>query len=145
LLERSRPDADMFPMRLDASGMLLPQGAPVHSGEVRQAGLIVGTDVRALAIEPFDRAQARKFAGSFEQRSVRTAWPEDLFHPMPGVREETRTVPLPNGARGTVRVSIDASTRGVSGLLGSLVRRVTTNLEGDSRITEETWTLAAKI
>ena len=144
LLERRRPDADMFPMRLDTRGNLQPMGAVGRSEEVRQAGLNVGMTVESLALEPYDRNQAKQFARSFEKRSVRTAWPEDLFSPAPGSREETQTVPLPNGGRGTVRVNIDARTHSASGLLGSFFRRVTTDLEGDSRITEETWTLADK-
>jgi len=143
-LERKRPDAGMFPMRLDARGILQPEGVPAQTKEVKQAALNLGKDVQFLPLARFDRDQATKFARAFENRPVRTAWPEDLFHPAPGKREETRTVPLPNGARGTVRVSIDASTHGASGLLGSLVRRVTSDLDGDSRITEETWTLAAE-
>lgn len=143
-LERKRPDAGMFPMRLDARGILQPQGEAAQAEEVRQAGLSVGRDVDRLGLGRFDRTQAKAFARAFEKRSVRTAWPEDLFNPAPGQREETQTVPLPNGARGTVRVSIDASARGGSGLLDSLVRRVTTDLEGSGRVTEETWTLAAK-
>lgn len=143
LLERRRPDAEMFPMRLDAYGILQSTGAQTHTEEVRQAGLHVSRDVQSLALVPFDQIQAKKFAKSFEKRSVRTAWPVDLFHPVRGAREETRTIPLPNGARGTVRVSIDADTHIGSGLLSSFVRRVTTDLAGDRRITEETWTLAA--
>jgi hypothetical protein len=144
MLERKRPDADMFPMRLDIRGLLQPQEAPPLTEEVRQAARSFGDAVQSLSLESFDRTQATNFAKAFEQRSVRTAWPEDLFRPVPGRREETQVIPLPNGARGTVRVIIDASTRGPTGLLSTFVRRVTTDLEGQSRITEETWTLAAK-
>jgi hypothetical protein len=145
MLEKRRSDADMFPMRLDAQGMLVPQVTPPpQAEEVRQAALSVGREIDAHSFEPFDLSQAKAFAATFEKRSVRTAWPEDLFHPSPGLREEIRTVPLPNGARGTVRVTINASAHGGTGLLGSFVRRVTTDLEGDSRVTEETWTLTAK-
>lgn len=143
-LERKRPDDGMFPMRLDERGLLLPMAGEMHADEVRQAGLAVRQQVEALPLAPFDRSQASAFARSFERQSVRTAWPEDLFHPAPGAREETRTIPLPNGARGTVRVKVNVRTHEASGLLGSFVRKVTTDLDGSSRITEETWTLAVK-
>ena len=143
MLERRRPDAEIFPIRLDGQGMLQPEIAPVPSEEVRQASTSAGRKVESFGLASFDQAQAKSFTAAFEERSIRTAWPEDLFHPVPGLREESRTVPLPNGARGTVNVRIDASTHGGSGVLGSFVRRVTTDLEGDSRITEETWTLSS--
>jgi hypothetical protein len=144
MLERKRLDTGMFPMRLDASGTLQPQLAPPQSEEARQAALAVSKKLESLPLGQLDQSQASNFAKAFENRSMRSAWPEDLFHPAPGKREETRSVPLPNGARGTVRVSIDALTGETSGLLGSLVRKVTTDFDGDSRITEETWTLTAK-
>jgi uncharacterized protein YueI len=58
--------------------------------------------------------------------------------------QETQSIPLPNGARGTVKINVDASKHGSSGLLGTFTRRVTTDLDGSNRITEESWTLAAK-
>ncbi len=144
LLEKRRPDDGMFPMRLDERGVFRPVGDAVQSDEVRQAGQGVGKQVETLPLDRFDRAQAKSFAKAFEERSVHTAWPEDLFNPAPGAREETRMIPLPNGARGTVKINVDVSKHGPSGILGTFTRRVTTDLDGSNRITEESWTLAAK-
>ncbi|MCX7864725.1 MAG: hypothetical protein N2423_06805 [Novosphingobium sp.] len=143
-LERNRPDDGMFPMLLDEQGRLRPKINESHPIQVQEAARQVRRQVSALALTPFDRSQAEGFARAFEQKSVHTAWPDDLFHPRPGKREETQTIPLPNGARGTVRISVEARTAGASSLLGSFIRRVTTDLDGDSRVTEEIWTLSTR-
>ena len=144
-LERARPDDGMFPMRLDAGGGLRPLDGPGHSEQVREAGLRAGAAVGTLALPPFDHAQASDFARFFEERSVRTDWPRDLFRPRPGRREESRTVTLVNGARGDVTVTTDASADAASGMLSVYTRRVTTSLSdtasGEHRVTDETWTL----
>lgn len=144
LLERRRPDDGMFPMRLDERGLFRAVGNAIQSDEVREAGQSVRRQVEALPLDQFDRSQARSFAKSFEERSVRTAWPEDLFNPAPGTREETRMIPLPNGARGTVRINVNVSMQRATGILERFTRRVTTDLDGSNRITEESWTLTAK-
>src|SRR5690606_7564321 len=80
MLERKRPDTEMFPMRLDARGQLQPRGDPgAASEEVKQAAVNVATTVQSLAIGGFDRTQATNFAKAIEQHPVRTPWPEDLF------------------------------------------------------------------
>lgn len=144
-LEMERPDTGLFPMHLDPRGMLRPGDGPKHNPQVHQAGKRARNAIDTLPLEPFDHAQASEFARFFEQRSVHTAWPVDLFRPHPGQREETRLVPLTNGARGDVTIMTHAIADAPSGLISSFVRRITTALEGDHRVSEETWTLRKQL
>jgi len=143
-LERDRPDADMFPMRLDAAGKLVSADAPATAPQVREAIRVARRQIGALGLERVPAIQADAFARQFESRSARTPWPEDLFNPASGQRRETRSIPLPNGAHGQVAIDIDAQTAGPTGLLRRFERRVTTQLDGSTRMTEEIWTLHAK-
>ncbi|MCB2079103.1 MAG: hypothetical protein R3E09_01525 [Novosphingobium sp.] len=140
-IERNRPDKGMFPMRLDANGMLLPGGDPQSGEAVKKAIALVSQELGAMKLAAFDMLQAQAFVSQFRQRQGLSQWPADLFRPVPGQHRETRTIPLPNGARGHVAVDTDATTQGPAGLLSSFTRTVTTDLEGDARVTYESWTL----
>lgn len=142
-LERARPDDDMFPMRLDANGRLLPKAEPDLAGESRKATSLTLQKVHSLGLDRPDARQAEAFISQFETRPGRTPWPDDLFNPAPGNRRETRTIPMPNGERGTVAIDIEAHTAGSLGLLARFERKVTTELGGNARVTEETWTLSS--
>lgn len=143
MLERSRDDTGMFPMRLDTRGMIEPVEKPPADETVQEAIRVAAARVRSLDLDARDTARAEAFVTRLEHGSGRTGWPRDLFRPEAGEREETRMIPLPNGARGTVRVNIEARSAAGSGLLDSFVRKVTTDLEGAFSVTEETWTLVA--
>jgi hypothetical protein len=139
-LERQRPDTGLFPMRLDARGMLLPTTEPAPS-EAEHKALNVATGyVAALNLASADSAQAQRFVAQFQTRAYRTAWPQDLFHPVPGTRREQQTIPLPDGVEGTVTTEV-AVTTGAAGLLNDFKRVVTTRLGNDTRVAQEEWTL----
>lgn len=143
-LERRRPDQGLFPMRLDADGRIASGGLPRDGETIDQAVDIVAAQLEALRLTTHERVQAEAFAGLLRQRPGFAYWPVDLFRPAPGRRQAERTIPLPNGGRGAVRVDIDAQASGASGLLSSLRRTLTTELEGDVRTSVEIWSLVPK-
>jgi hypothetical protein len=141
-LERRRPDTGMFPMRLDAQGLIVPTGDPPPSEAQRQAiGTAAGL-VAQMSLTAAESAEAQGFVAQFRTRSYRTPWPQDLFHPAPGKRRDERAVPLPGGAAGQVTTELEASADPQTGLLAAFRRKVTTAFGGDSRVVLEEWTLA---
>ncbi|MCB2072745.1 MAG: hypothetical protein H6917_06425 [Novosphingobium sp.] len=143
-IERKRPDKGMFPMRLDAGGMLLPGADPQAGATTQEAIALASQQVDSMKLAAFDMLQARAFVGQFQKRQGLSEWPVDLFRPAPGKRRETRTIPLPNGARGQVTVDTEAQVAAQTGLLSSFTRTVITDLGDDVRATYETWTLAER-
>ncbi len=140
-LERKRPDDGLFPMRLDAKGMLLPGTDPPSGEAVRKATERASREIGAMKLPASEKSQALAFVGQFRERPGRSPWPLDLFHPAPGHRREIRDVPLPDGTLGHVTTAIDATRTEPLGLLSSFTRTVTTDLGGDTRTTHESWTL----
>jgi hypothetical protein len=67
--------------------------------------------------------------------------PRDLFAPVDCPREESRTVALPDGDTGQVRVIFTATRDPVTGLMREARREVVTEVSGDLRRTIESWTL----
>ena len=140
-IERKRPDAAMFPIRLDAAGMIVG-GEPPAAGEASEkAAAIAAGQIGASGLVAIDMLQAQAFIRQMRNRRGGSLWPANLFHPLANRRSETRTVALPDGQSGQVVIEIVAQTAGSTGLLASFERLVTTDLQGDKRITRELWTL----
>lgn len=143
-LERGRADTNMFPMRLDMQGRLISGGDLVDAATIDQARQTTAEGIDKIELGGFDSQQAQSFIDQFAKRPGHTPWPEDLFRPEPGNHQQSRAIPLPNGERGQVSVTIRADASGPTGLLSSLARTVVSDLGGNSRITEEIWTLSRK-
>lgn len=141
-IERKRPDTGMFPIRLDAAGMIIG-GEPPAAGEASEkAAAIAAGQIGASGLVAIDMLQAQAFISQMRKRRAASLWPADLFHPLAIRRSETKTVALPDGQSGQVVIETVAQTAGSSGLLASFERTVTTDLQGDKRVTRELWTLA---
>lgn len=140
-LERTRPDTGLFPMRLDAGGSLLEQGARTGpDGNVREAAGHVARTLAGLSLPRVEARDAAAFVEQLRRNGMHTQWPADLFRPIPGRRSQTVPVPLPGGATGSVRIDLDAQVRS-GGLLSLFRRRVVTELGDSQRRTDETWAL----
>jgi hypothetical protein len=142
-MERARPDTGMFPMRIDAQGRFVSAGQREQQAFAKEAG------ERAQALVPAslpasEARDANAFVGQVTANPIQTAWPEDLFRPVPGKHSNTNVMPLPGGKTGQVSIEIDAQVDASTGLLARLQRSVTTRLGDSTRLTEETWTLARK-
>lgn len=142
-IERARPDAGMFPMRLDPAGTLQPMPASPASPQVRQASAQGRRLLDAAALAPVERAEAQGFVRQVEEGGARSQWPRDLFRPDTGYHRDDRVIALPGGGSGNVAVETEAASY-ATGLLASFSRTVTTDLGGNTRRTYELWTLAPK-
>lgn len=141
-LERRRPDPGIFPIKLDAAGIIVPSGDPAPSRQQRQAIGTASADIARMNLASADAAQAQGFVSQFQARPFRTYWPLDLFHPASGARREERTIALDGGLQGRVTTDIEASADRASGLLTNFSRTVITDMGGDKRTVIEEWTLA---
>lgn len=141
-LERRRPDAGMFPIRLDAAGMILPAPDPAPTAQQREGIGVASAEVRRMNLAAGDKTAAQGFVSQFRSQPYRTSWPQDLFRPAPGARREERLIPLANGVRGQVTTDIEARTDAATGLLAAFRRKITTDLEGNTRVVIEEWTLS---
>ncbi len=139
-MERRRGDEGMFPMWLDAGGMLLPRSAPPPPNPERQRALQrTASRLGLLALAPADEAQAQAFvAGIAASRAGRTPWPRDLFRPTAKARREVRDLSVTSN-EGEVTVETEATLQ--DGILSSYMRQTSTDIAGDRRIVEEHWTL----
>jgi len=143
-LERARPDTGLFPIRLDADGMLATndEGPSPEPGRALSAGIeLVSQQLRRMNLPAMDARQAQAFVRQFLSRPGMTPWPLDLFRPAPGRHSDSREVALPDGIRGEVTVETNAETEPATGLLARFDRIVTTRVENDTRRTFETWRL----
>ena len=96
------------------------------------------------SLSPAEARDASAFISQSTANPVRTAWPDDLFRPVPGKHSSSQVIALPGGKTGEVTVAIAASVDQGSGLVTSLEREVTTRLGDSTRVTIETWTLTPK-
>ena len=140
-IERKRPDTGMFPMWLDSAGMLLRGSEPQSGKSTGEAADLVAGEIGEMDLPRQSRQQALAFVSQFRERPGLTQWPADLFRPVPGVRREARTIALPDGTQGRATIDLEANANAATGLLVSFSRTVTTEIDGESRVTHEIWTL----
>ena len=141
-IERLRPDNGMFPILLDARGMIVGGGMVQPDGSLDRAAVIAAETIGGSGLPALDMLQAQAFVKQLRSRAARSQWPADIFHPAPGKRSETRNIALPGGGEGHVTVEIMAQGASKGGQLALLDRVVTTELAGDTRITREQWQLS---
>jgi hypothetical protein len=143
-LERSRPDEGLFPIRLNPQGIILPGNGP-HQNGAREKAAALGLAVsQAKATDAETRAAAQRLLNQLPRQPVFTAWPEDLFHPQPGRRSDSRQISLPDGTNGEVIIDVDARLGGPdpgNSLISSLRRIITTRMGSSERALREEWTL----
>lgn len=139
-IERRRPDTGLFPLRLDAEGLLVPARRPFDRSALREAA---GVATEVLNRELPGGAPAgvvNGFVAALESGAGESRWPEDLFRPTMGRRVERRKVALPDGGSGEVEVEIVATSGEQD--YARMERKVTTALGPSKRVTREEWVLA---
>jgi hypothetical protein len=141
-LERKRPDTGMFPLHLDAAGMLIPAAGAPSGAEVRKAVAIALDRLGQRSVPAVDLVEAQTFVQSIGKRPAMSQWPADIFRPLAANSSKSSVVPLPDGTSGHITIEIAARTQGSGGLMREMTRAVTTDLGGNLRHTFETWTLA---
>lgn len=142
-LERKRPDAGPFPLRLDRHGQITgtsaaPLDSAARTDAARGAAMILKQATQAGALrdksmEALNRVLASSNGG--------VAWPVDLFNPARSSHHEVRRVPLPGGAEGEIDVSINVDRAGAGQLPQQFERTVVTRIDGSERISREVWTI----
>lgn len=143
-LEKARPDKGLFPIRLDARGRIVPEPATarVNSPTQAQGAALTSARIASSALSAEEKAQAAGFVQQVLDRGGgMTAWPEDLFHPQPGLHKTSREIALPGGTSGLVTISTEARVTANGGLLDRVDRVVVTELGGSQRTVSESWTL----
>ena len=63
-------------------------------------------------LEAVEARDASAFVSQIAANPVQSAWPEELFRPVPGKHSTTHAMPLPDGKTGEVSVEIEADGRG---------------------------------
>ena len=140
-IEQTRVDDGMFPMRVDAQGMIVAVAAPAEEEARRDAGRLASTMLAHLPAGSEERREAELFLSRWLAQGRAGRWPTDLFHPAPGQRRDTREFPLGDGVSGSVEVLVDASCDGPGGMLARFERTVVTRAAGQQRATSEVWRL----
>jgi hypothetical protein len=140
-VEKDRPDSNMFPLRLDRTGMLLVSSSSPDNAALQKAVELALGELANSRMVALEMLSAQAFVQQVRNRAGFNQWPEDLFHPTVGRQTLSRQMPLPNGVTGNITIDTIATTQGRGGLLASYARTVTTNLNGDERKTFEEWSL----
>jgi hypothetical protein len=140
-IEQARQDDGMFPMRVDARGMIVAVAAPGEAEARRDAGRLAGAMLSSLPEGSDERREAEQFLERWIAQGQAGRWPTDLFHPVPGQRRDAREIPLGEGISGSVEVLVDAACDGPGGMLARFERTVVTRAAGQQRATSEVWRL----
>lgn len=141
--ERKRSDAGLFPVRLDRSGAILPDGTGPTDRIARQqamaaaAGMVSSADLDVGAHQ-----QLLDLIAKLADSTPNSPWPTDLFRAQPGERRQERQVVMADGSQGQVEVVMRVGALLDCGLPGSVERIVTTRLGGSERVSRELWSMA---
>lgn len=138
-LERRRVEAGLFPLHLDANGMIVETRPDAPGRSAEPAIGVAGRWLSVSSLKPDDKLQAHAFLASLKQRNA-AAIPHDLFRPAPGKRQETRSLVLPGGGAGLITVTSDARAQ-ADGLLAWSERSVVTDFAGMREVSHESWQL----
>lgn len=142
-LERTRPDRGLFPIRLDARGIIASEGSGQRVDDATRAR--VGRQANALiastsAPDTVKREEMGHVAGMIASHQP-SVWPSDLFVARPGERHAHRVVALPGGSEGEIDVVLRVAGLQSCGLPQQVERVVTTVTGGSRQVSREVWTM----
>ena len=142
-LERERVETGVFPLELDAAGVIRGRPHAAASAQLDQAVREVAARIDRWDHPPAQREELRAFVEAVHRSAgdLVTELPHDLFAPVDCPREESRAVALPGGGAGRVRVTFTAERDPATGLMREARREIVTEVSGDLRQTVESWTL----
>ena len=135
---RANPQAGLFPIRLDAAGLIVrdaPADLPPVPGLTEAAREYVA-DRSAAA-----RAEAMRYVLAVQQAGAEmtTRWPQDLFFPT-AARGDERTLPVAGG-EGSLTVRFEGTLDREGERLAAAERRSVTRVGDSTRTSRETWRL----
>ncbi len=143
-LERTRQELALFPIQLDATGLIAQDALYSPPRQLEEAVEAVLASVARLAAAGPAEMDAALFASAVRGKSeaLVSHLPPDLFAPAGEQSSATRRFVLPGGDEGEVSVTYRAEADPATGLMRTALREVVTRVEGTSRRTVENWTLA---
>ena len=149
-IERQRPDDALFPIRLDAAGVIQPRdGTASPDGPAWRAALD-----HAIALASARPASAIDGAAldlliqqmqAVVGAATLSRWPTTLFLPEPGTSREERRFALPGtgegAGEGAILAELERMPAEGTDTMGWAERRVVTEVAGTRRVTREQWSL----
>ena len=140
-LERQRIETGLFPLALDAAGLIVG-GPDPRPGKALDAALAIVR--RGLADRPLAGDERRQLEAFVRDSSARMTalLPADLFAPRGAPAHAARELALPGGDTGTIEVSFTAVADPATGVMRNARREIVTAIGSDQRLTREDWTLA---
>jgi hypothetical protein len=143
-IEEARSTADMWPILLTGSGLIVSAGTGSRDEDVAKA-VRVAQGMIAARSNPASSEEAQKQFFADLQRSgssLLDRLPDDLFFPTVGPLHAVRAVDLPDGLKGEFEISYEATAVPGKGWLDRAVRQVTTRLGSSVQTAREEWVLA---
>ncbi len=141
-LEERRVEDGVFPLTLDAAGLITEGRGPVAFGpEVEIA--MESVRQTALRVDGPDVDELRQLVSAMHQAGAGliTYLPQDIFAPVTSDRTDRRIIELPWGDTGSVTTIFHGERDPVTGLMCNADREVITEMAGDRRRTLESWQL----
>ena len=144
-IERQRVETGVFPIELDAQGLIRSTPAAAAPAALARGVELALEQVRTMQLPKGGEDQARTFLLGLEQAAGRisSAPPPDLFIPPANPEQATREVTLPGGLAGSISSRFSGTLSPLTGLLQQAERIVVTETAGSTRRTLEHWTLGA--
>jgi hypothetical protein len=151
-IERARPDEGLFPLRLDAAGVMAARDAG-FGGDTAAFDEAVGIVSGKVAAKGGDddkegqTAEGRRFLAQLQGVAagpIVAHWPDALFAAAAQSAPQSRSFILPDGKGGSFTSSVTRSGQSVGGLPETVERRITTTIAGQSNTTIERWSFAAE-
>lgn len=142
-VEEGRSTADMWPILLNANGLIMAAGRGVREEDVVRA---VSVASEMIAARPIPAAQAEREIAYLAQltkagSSLLDRMPDDLFFPTIGPMHMKRNVDLPGGLIGEFELRYEAHAAPGRSWLENARREVVTRLAGTWQSAREDWSL----
>ncbi|MFZ9394639.1 MAG: hypothetical protein ACO25F_01090 [Erythrobacter sp.] len=144
-IERQRVTDGKFPIRLNASGLIIATGNATSEQDVAAAVRAAQEIIARQAASASEAARANQFLAQLQRAgsTMLDSMPRDLFFPNARTSHELRPVNLPDGSTGEFELTYHAAPAEGAAWLAQAERRVTTRLAGSERHSSETWRMIA--
>lgn len=150
-IERQRPDPGLFPIRLDAAGLIVPRGpaaGPAAGPADAMPPAAIDEAIRLITAHFPSAADAKTRETAIEQvrmlasQGTMSLWPRTLFLPQAGTVREERSLAVGDGIDGAIVTEFEQSPAERHAMMARAERRIETRIGDTRRIARETWTLA---
>ena len=144
-IEQQRDTSAMFPLMLDADGMILsPSTAPGASDAVADALRAAEAMIARQPVPADERERYRLYLAQVHQAgaTLLDTLPPDLLFPIGVPEDRNETVALPDGLTGQFALHYTAEPQADAPWLKRAERRVMTEVSGFTRSASEIWTLS---